>query len=366
MRPVASFSPRPVASPGSSPSSGSVGSVHRERSRSPRTLVPPMAPAPVPGPVYPVPCTPMCDARRYRSLFSRHRVTPPTPPPPSLPPSDEKPSAGTYDPAAKLEGDPDEPYVAERVPYGAPEAYYSEASDGSERESASVDSAPSNHHSSGTSSGSASLGYGSASSGSASDGASNDDLVNLGVLHQPGNLRFSPPSSHITQDLFSLFSLFRDMRPIAPFSPRPAASLGSSASSGSVGSVHRERSRSRERQCRLWPLLLFLDRCTPCRVHRCAMLGDTVASSLVTELHLLCLLPLLLHLVTKSLLRERTTQQQNWKEISMSLMLLSEYHTEPPRHIILMPPTGQSARALMLVRHRPATILPAVLLEARP
>ncbi|MED6125390.1 hypothetical protein PIB30_068149, partial [Stylosanthes scabra] len=71
-------------------SSGSVGSVHRDRSQSPRTPVPPMAPAPVPGPVYPVPLTPMCDARRYRSLFSRHRVTPPTPPPPSPPPSDEE------------------------------------------------------------------------------------------------------------------------------------------------------------------------------------------------------------------------------------------------------------------------------------
>ncbi|MED6206263.1 hypothetical protein PIB30_024989 [Stylosanthes scabra] len=162
--------------PSSSVSSGSVGSVHRERSRSPRTPVPPMAPAPVPGPVYPVPRTPMCDARRYRSLFTRHRVTPPTPPPPSPPPSDEEPSAGTYDPAAELEGDPDEPYVAERVPYGAPEAYYSDASDGSERESASVGPAPSSHHSSGSSSESASLGYGSASSGSASDGASDDDL----------------------------------------------------------------------------------------------------------------------------------------------------------------------------------------------
>ncbi|MED6194926.1 hypothetical protein PIB30_033147 [Stylosanthes scabra] len=86
MRPIAPFSPRPAASPSSSASSGSVGSVHRERSRSPRTPLPPMAPAPVPGPVYPVPRTPMCDARRYRSLFSRHRVGPPTPPPPSPPP----------------------------------------------------------------------------------------------------------------------------------------------------------------------------------------------------------------------------------------------------------------------------------------
>ncbi|MED6157683.1 hypothetical protein PIB30_025627 [Stylosanthes scabra] len=108
-----------------------------------------MAPAPVPGPVYPVPRTPMCDARRYRSLFSRHRVTPPTPPPPSPPPIDDEPSAETYDPAAELEADPDEPYVAEQVLCPVPEAYYSDASYESERESASAGSAPSSHHSSG-------------------------------------------------------------------------------------------------------------------------------------------------------------------------------------------------------------------------
>ncbi|MED6106719.1 hypothetical protein PIB30_007042 [Stylosanthes scabra] len=93
--------------------------------------------------------------------------------PPSPPPSDEEPSVETYDPAAELVGDPDEPYVAELVPYGAPKAYYSDASYGSERESASTDTTPSSHHSSGSSSGSVSVGY-----GSASDGASNDDLVN--------------------------------------------------------------------------------------------------------------------------------------------------------------------------------------------
>ncbi|MED6219307.1 hypothetical protein PIB30_034650 [Stylosanthes scabra] len=178
MRPIAPFFPRPAASPSSSTSSGSVGSVHRERSRSPRTPLPPMASAPVPRPVYPVPLTPMCDARRYRSLFPRRRVAPPTPLPPSPPPSDDEPSAETYDSAAELVGDPDEPYVAERVLYGAPEAYYFDTSYGSERESTSTDSAPSSHHSSGSSSGSVSLGYGSASSGSASDGASDDDLVN--------------------------------------------------------------------------------------------------------------------------------------------------------------------------------------------
>ncbi|MED6147811.1 hypothetical protein PIB30_047208, partial [Stylosanthes scabra] len=134
MRPIAPFSPRPAASPSSSVSSGSVGSVHRERSRSPCTPLPPMAPALVPGPVYPVPRTLMCDARRYRSLFSCHRVAPPTPPPPSPPPIDDVTSADTYDPAAELEGDPDEPYVAEQVLRPVPEAYYSDASFESERE----------------------------------------------------------------------------------------------------------------------------------------------------------------------------------------------------------------------------------------
>ncbi|MED6108823.1 hypothetical protein PIB30_027777 [Stylosanthes scabra] len=186
MKQIAPFSPRPTASPSSSTSSGSVSSVHWECSRSLRTPLPPMAPAPVPvpGPVNLVPRTPMCDARRYRSLFPRRRVEPPTPPPPSPPPSDEEPSAETYDPAAELVEDPDKPYVAERVLHGAPEAYYSDTSYGSERESASTDSAPSSHHSSG----SVSLGYGSASSGSASNGASDDDLVNL---YFPGT--FPPP-----------------------------------------------------------------------------------------------------------------------------------------------------------------------------
>ncbi|MED6138149.1 hypothetical protein PIB30_071564 [Stylosanthes scabra] len=178
LRPIAPVSPRPAASPSSSTSSGSVGSIHRERSRSPHTPLPPMAPTPVLGPVYPVPRTPMCDARPYRSLFPRRRVAPPTPPPPSPPPSDEEPSAETYDLATELVGNPDEPYVAEYVPYGASEAYYSDASYGLERESASTDTAPSSHHSSGSSSCSVSLGYGSASSRSASDGASDDDLVN--------------------------------------------------------------------------------------------------------------------------------------------------------------------------------------------
>ncbi|MED6118467.1 hypothetical protein PIB30_002717 [Stylosanthes scabra] len=194
MRPIAPFSPRPAACPSSYASSGSVDSVHRERSRTPRAPLPPVAPAPVPDPVYPVPRTPMCDARRYRSLFPRRRVTPPTPPPPSPPPSDDEPSAETYDPAADLEGDPNEPYVAEQVLRGAPEAYYSDASYGSERESASTDSAPLSNHSSG----SVSLGYGSASSGSASDGASDDDLAKIS---SPGRLsKPSPTDPELASD----------------------------------------------------------------------------------------------------------------------------------------------------------------------
>ncbi|MED6182982.1 hypothetical protein PIB30_033696 [Stylosanthes scabra] len=178
MRPIAPFFPRLAASPSSSASLGSVRSVHRERSRSPRTPLPPIASAPIPGPMYPVPRTPICNARRYRSLFSRHRVAPPTPPPPSPLLSDDEPSVETYGPAVELEDDPDEPHVAEQVLHRVPEAYFSDASYESEREGASTSSALSSHHSSGSSSGSVSLGYGSASSGSVSDGASDNDLVN--------------------------------------------------------------------------------------------------------------------------------------------------------------------------------------------
>ncbi|MED6163761.1 hypothetical protein PIB30_083167 [Stylosanthes scabra] len=176
MRPIAPRPPRPAVSPSSSASSGSTSSVHRERECSPRTPLLPMAPAPAPGPVYPIPRTPMSDAQHYHSLFPRRRVAPPTPPFLSPPSSDDEHSVETYDPAAELVGDPNEPYVAEHVHYGAPKAYYSDASYGSERESASIDFATSSHHSSGSSSGSVSLVYGSASSGSASDGASDDNL----------------------------------------------------------------------------------------------------------------------------------------------------------------------------------------------
>ncbi|MED6107819.1 hypothetical protein PIB30_017901 [Stylosanthes scabra] len=79
-----------------------------------------MAPAPAPGPMYPIPRTPMSDARRYRSLFSRRRVAPPTPPPPLALLSDDEPSVKTIDPAAELEGDPEEPYLVDHVPIGVP------------------------------------------------------------------------------------------------------------------------------------------------------------------------------------------------------------------------------------------------------
>ncbi|MED6108473.1 hypothetical protein PIB30_024349 [Stylosanthes scabra] len=154
------------------------GSFHRERERSPRTSLPPPAPLHARGPVYPIPCTPTTDARRYRSLFSRRRVAPPTPPYPSPPPSDEEPSEGTVDLAAELEGDPDEPYHEDIVHPAGYEPYHSDTPYGSERESVSVSSAPSSRHSSDDSSASGSIGYGEASSGSASDCASDDDLVN--------------------------------------------------------------------------------------------------------------------------------------------------------------------------------------------
>ncbi|MED6160266.1 hypothetical protein PIB30_049954 [Stylosanthes scabra] len=179
MRPTAPRPPRSAGSPSSSISSGSSGSFHRERERSPRTPLPPPAPLHAPGPVYPVPHTPMTDARRYGSLFSRRRVAPPTHPYPSPPPSDEEPSEGTVDLAAELEGDPDEPYHEDIVYPVGYEAYHSDTSYGSKKESVSVSSAPSSCHSSDDSSASGSIGYGEAFSGSTSDCASDDDLLGL-------------------------------------------------------------------------------------------------------------------------------------------------------------------------------------------
>ncbi|MED6185728.1 hypothetical protein PIB30_059837 [Stylosanthes scabra] len=171
--------PRLAGSPSSSVSSGSSESFHRERERSARTPLPPPAPMPVPGPMHPVPRTPMMDARRYRSLFPRRQVAPPTPPSSPTPPlSDDEPSVERIDTEAELEGDPEEPYLVGDAYLGGREVYSSDASYGSEHESANVRSGPSSRHSSGSSSGSGSVGYGFVTSGSANDASSNDDLVN--------------------------------------------------------------------------------------------------------------------------------------------------------------------------------------------
>ncbi|MED6122184.1 hypothetical protein PIB30_037431 [Stylosanthes scabra] len=178
MRPAAPRPPRPAGSPSSSVLSGSSGSFHRERERSPRTPLPSPVPLAATGLMYPVPRTSMTDVRRYRSLFSRHRVAPPTPPYHSPPSSDEEPSEGTVDPAAEFEGDPNEPYQKNIVYPAGYEAYHSDTSYGSERESVNVSSAPSSRHSSDGSPASGSIGYGEASSGSSSNSASDDDLGN--------------------------------------------------------------------------------------------------------------------------------------------------------------------------------------------
>ncbi|MED6138608.1 hypothetical protein PIB30_075900 [Stylosanthes scabra] len=144
MHPSAPRPPRPASSPSSSVSSGSSGSFRRERERSQRT-----------------------------PLFPRRRVAPPTPPL-----SDDEPSKERVDPEAELEGDPEEPYLVGDAHPGGRDVYASDASYGSEQESASVGSGPSDHHSSDGSAGSGSIGYGEASSSSASDVSSDEDLVN--------------------------------------------------------------------------------------------------------------------------------------------------------------------------------------------
>ncbi|MED6127421.1 hypothetical protein PIB30_087945 [Stylosanthes scabra] len=100
MRPIAPRPPRPAGSPSSSASSGSNGSVHREREHSPFTSLPPPATMPVIGPMHPPPHAPMMDARRYRNLFSRRRVAPPTPLP-----SDDEPSYEGDDALSSLKKD---------------------------------------------------------------------------------------------------------------------------------------------------------------------------------------------------------------------------------------------------------------------
>ncbi|MED6207748.1 hypothetical protein PIB30_038561 [Stylosanthes scabra] len=90
--PSAPRPPRPAGSPSSSASSSQSDGVPRERERSPRTLLPTPVPTHVPvlAPMHPPPRTPMMDTCRYRNLFPRRRVAPPTPPPSDDQPSDDR------------------------------------------------------------------------------------------------------------------------------------------------------------------------------------------------------------------------------------------------------------------------------------
>ncbi|MED6171304.1 hypothetical protein PIB30_039569 [Stylosanthes scabra] len=185
MRHIARRPPRPAGSPSSFVSSGSSGSVHRERERSPRTPLPPPTPMPVPGPMHLISRTPMMDARRYRNLFPRHRVAPPTPPsPPTPPPSDDEPSDDGGDADVEDDDDPEDSQTVSDASLSSREVSSAGASYGSKRESTNFSSDPSDRFSSGGSS----VGYGSVTSGSASDASSDDDLVNR---HLAGT--FPPP-----------------------------------------------------------------------------------------------------------------------------------------------------------------------------
>ncbi|MED6194234.1 hypothetical protein PIB30_026494 [Stylosanthes scabra] len=167
MRPVAPRPPRPAGSPSSSASSGSSGSVHRERECSPHTPLPPPIPMPIHGPMHPPPRTHMMDARRYHNLFSRCRVAPLTPPPSDYEPSNE----GDGD-------DPEDSQTASNASLSSRDVSSAGASHGSERESTSFSSGPSEHFLLGSSSGGSSVGSCSVMSGSTSDASSDDDLVN--------------------------------------------------------------------------------------------------------------------------------------------------------------------------------------------
>ncbi|MED6198353.1 hypothetical protein PIB30_065553 [Stylosanthes scabra] len=138
--------------------------VPRERERSPHTSLP--APVPAPAPMYPPPWVPMMDTRRYRNLFPRCRVTPPTPPP-----SDDEPS---YDD----DEDREDSQSANDASLGSWDVSSAGASYGSERECTSCSSGPSDRSSLGSSSSRGSFRYGSGLGGSSSDASSEDDLVN--------------------------------------------------------------------------------------------------------------------------------------------------------------------------------------------
>ncbi|MED6218901.1 hypothetical protein PIB30_030912 [Stylosanthes scabra] len=155
--------PRPAVSPSSSASSSLSNRVPRERERSPRAPV--LVPALALAPVYPPPRVPMMDVRRYRNLFPRRHVTPPTPPP-----SDDEPSDDDDDEREDSQSASDASLSSRGVSSAG-------ASYGSERESTSFNSGPSDRSSSGSSSGSGSFCYCSGSGTSSSDASSEDNLV---------------------------------------------------------------------------------------------------------------------------------------------------------------------------------------------
>ncbi|MED6171168.1 hypothetical protein PIB30_038250 [Stylosanthes scabra] len=159
--PSAPRSLRPAGSPSSSASFGLSDGVPREREHSARSLVP----TPVYVPVYPPPLMPMMDARRYRSLFGKCRVVPPTPPPSNDESSDED------------DDEHDDSNSDSDTSLSSKDVSSSDTSKGAERESTSFSSGPSNHSSSGNSSSNSSFGYCSGSNASSNDAYSEDNLV---------------------------------------------------------------------------------------------------------------------------------------------------------------------------------------------
>ncbi|MED6120689.1 hypothetical protein PIB30_023304 [Stylosanthes scabra] len=126
---------------------GDGAAIGAPRERSPRTPLPPPAPVPILTPMHPPPRTPMTDAYRYRNLFPRRRVAPPT-----LPPSDDEPSdKGDSD-------DPEDSQTASDTSLSSRDVSSAGASHGSEQESTSFSSGPADRFSSGSSSGGSSVG----------------------------------------------------------------------------------------------------------------------------------------------------------------------------------------------------------------
>ncbi|MED6116253.1 hypothetical protein PIB30_098336 [Stylosanthes scabra] len=161
--PSAPRAPCPAVPPSSFASSGLSDGVPKEREHYPRTPLP--VPIPAPAPVYPPPPIPMMDACRYRNLFPWRRVTSPT-----LPPSDDEPSDDDDD-------ERDDSQSASDVNLSNRDMSSAGASYGSEYESTSFSSGPSDRSSSGSLSGSGSFGYCSSSGASSNDASFEDDLV---------------------------------------------------------------------------------------------------------------------------------------------------------------------------------------------